>query len=78
MVPAVLALRAEGFAVTRREDGGQEQWRAESPDLLLIADDPLELLGLASLRMSRGTEWKASDRDIAEILEEYYGDATVE
>jgi hypothetical protein len=74
LIPAVLALREGGFDVSRHNDENQEEWRAERGDLLLVADDPLALLGLAALREQRGADWHANDAEIESILSEYYGD----
>ena len=54
VVPCVLALRAQGFAVSMKVINEREEWKAEKPDLVLRAEDPLGLLGLASLRKRRG------------------------
>jgi hypothetical protein len=56
LVPAVLALRERGFGVSREDREGREEWRAEQGDLLIVADDPLHLLGLAALREQRGPD----------------------
>ncbi len=71
LVPAVLALRALGFAVHRVIADGVEHWRAEKPGLTLVSDNPMALLGLAAMRKSRGANWKATDDEINDILSEY-------
>lgn len=67
-VPAVLALRAAGYIVTRTT---RDRWHAARPGLTLIADDPVELLGLAAMRDARGSDWRATDREIDSVLAEY-------
>lgn len=71
LVPAVLALRERGFIVSRRDSEGQEEWWAERSDLLLVAEDPLRLLGLAALREQRGSGWEAKDEEIKTFLNKY-------
>jgi hypothetical protein len=75
-VVCVLALRSQGFTVSRKVIEGHEEWRAERPDLVLIAADPVGLLGLASLRERRGREWRASDEEIDAFFQEFYPDST--
>jgi hypothetical protein len=74
-VPCVLALRSQGFTLSRKVIDGHEEWRAERPDLLLIADAPLSLLGLVSLRERRGRQWRASDEEIDAFFQEFYPDS---
>lgn len=69
LVPAVLALRQRGFCVSCDENG--DIWRAESEALLLVADDPLQLLGLMAMRDLRGAKWKASDVEIERTIREF-------
>jgi hypothetical protein len=71
-VPAVLALRQRGFGVSRHDQEGREEWRAERGDLSIVVDSPLHLLG-CGLREDRGTDWKAQDGEIEAVLSEYYG-----
>jgi hypothetical protein len=73
LFPAVLALRQLGFAVSLRREGDHEVWQAERDDLRLLADDPLALLGLATLRDQRGPDWAATDPEIQALLDEFYG-----
>ncbi len=70
-VPAVLTLRSLGFVVRREAQASHELWYAETPALTLMAKDPLSLLGLANLRSSRGTDWKATDREIEDVFCDY-------
>ncbi len=71
LVPAVLALRAAGFTVSREPRSDGEWWRAETDELELIAADPLTLLGLAAMRRNRGADWKATDAEIDAVIREY-------
>jgi hypothetical protein len=75
-VPCILALRSQGFTVSMTIVAEHEEWRAERPDLVLVADDPLGLLGLASLRQHRGREWRASDQEIDVFSQEFYPNST--
>jgi hypothetical protein len=69
--PAILALRSQGFAVNRKELDDREMWSAYRDGLDLIADDPVQLLGLASMRAERGPDWKTSDEELTSILDEF-------
>ncbi|MEZ5980332.1 MAG: hypothetical protein R3F34_19265 [Planctomycetota bacterium] len=51
--------------------GTSEEWSAESNDLVLVADDPLQLLGLLLVRRTRGREWRAGDEEIDAVLKEF-------
>jgi hypothetical protein len=64
-VPAYLALRQAGF------DDENEQWVAAKSDIKLIAESPLELLGLW-LRKERGANWKATGEEIEAFLRLFY------
>lgn len=46
-------------------------WIAERPDIKLIADDPLTLLGLVVLAETQGENWQASDAEIEQFLSEH-------
>jgi hypothetical protein len=71
-VPAYLALRQAGFEVTStRVDDENEQWVAAKSDIKLIAESPLELLGLW-LRKERGANWKATGEEIEAFLRLFY------
>jgi len=45
LVPAILALRRQSFAVSLRQ-GALQEWVAERSNLTLLAQDPMQLLGL--------------------------------
>jgi hypothetical protein len=67
-VPAYLTLIELGYSVDRIDKDGEERWTAKKGTLQLMADCPLELLGLSLLRSERGSRWQASDNEIAEFL----------
>ncbi|MEL7360929.1 MAG: hypothetical protein AAFN13_02550 [Bacteroidota bacterium] len=71
LIPAILALRAMGYDVSRRYDGDQEWWKAETESLEFGAEDPLSLLGLVALRENRGAAWRASDAEIEAVMQEF-------
>ncbi|MEM6785782.1 MAG: hypothetical protein AAF624_18830 [Bacteroidota bacterium] len=71
LIPAILALRAMGYDVSRRYDGGREWWKAQTEMLEFGAEDPLSLLGLVALRERRGAKWRASDAEIDAVMQEF-------
>lgn len=74
LVPAYLALLARGYAVRRDEAaslGPEELWIAEDAHRVLMAGDPLTLLGLAAMVETRGEDWPASDEEIDRFLAEF-------
>lgn len=74
LAPALAALRAIGFSVSRDADG-LRLYRAESLQCSLSAEDPLILLGLAKLYEIRGRSWQPTDAEIAALLSMEGGDA---
>ncbi len=74
-VPAYLALIELGYSVDRVEKDGEEHWIAKKGTLQLMADCPLELLGLSLLRSERGSRWQAGDNEIDEFLKRFYPSA---
>jgi hypothetical protein len=74
-VPAYLALIELGYSVDRIDKDGEERWIAKKGTLQLMADCPLELLGLSLLRSERGPRWQASDSEIAEFLTRFHPSA---
>ena len=70
-VPAILLLRSLGFVVRREYREDTEHWFADRADLTLLADSPMSLLGLATMRSVRGAAWKAADAEIDTVLSEY-------
>ena len=74
-VPAYLALIKLGYSVDRIDKDGEERWIAKQGALQLMADCPLEFLGLSLLRSERGPRWQASNSEIAEFLcDDFLGD----
>jgi hypothetical protein len=71
-VPAYLTLIKLGYSVDRVDKDGEEHWIAKKGTLKLIADGPLELLGLCLLRSERGARWQAADDEIDGFLEQFY------
>ena len=74
-VPAYLTLITLGYSVDRIDLGGEEHWIATKGTLQLMANCPLELLGLSLLRSERGLHWRASDNEINEFLTRFYPSA---
>jgi hypothetical protein len=71
-VPAYLTLIELGYSVDRSDRNGNEHWIAKKGTLELMANGPLELLGLSLLRSERGPRWQASDNEINEFLRRFY------
>jgi hypothetical protein len=67
-VPAILLLEERGYVLTVKRSESVEHWVARRDDLELVADGPLELLGLAGLAEARGTSWRATDEQIEAAL----------
>jgi hypothetical protein len=68
MVPAILLLEERGYVVTVDRVGTDERWVARRGDTELLGEDPINLLGLASLAEARGDRWRATDDQIAAVL----------
>ncbi len=67
VLPSALAsLRGLGYAVSKTPDG--LLCRAENAECVLIAEDLLSLLGLATLRSLRGDAWLPADEEVEELL----------
>jgi hypothetical protein len=71
-VPAYLTLMKLGYDIDRREQGEAELWIAKKGTLQLVADSPLQLLGLALLYSERGPDWRAGDGEIEAFLARFY------
>lgn len=72
-VPAYLAIKSLGAEITREmRDEEAEWWIAVLYGCRFIAEGPLELLGLITMRRERGSNWKASDEQIEAFIETYY------
>lgn len=62
LVPAVLALESKGYVVGwNRYEVHRVNWHADGPLGHFGGSGPIELLGLISMRETRGENWKASD-----------------
>ena len=70
LVPAILALKDLGYTVSQQKQG-YPRWVAQLDHRQLLADDPVQLLGLALLRERRGQRWSASDDEVNAVLHEY-------
>ncbi len=72
-IPAYLVLIRDGFEVSASPGpDDSEQWIAKNADFKLIAESPLELLGLWSMRKERGSLWKANGEEIEAFLSRFY------
>jgi len=72
VVPAYLTLIKLGYAVDRIDGGAEESWIARKGALKLVANCPLELLGLCLLRSERGSSWQATGSEIDAFMRQYY------
>jgi hypothetical protein len=70
--PAYLTLVKLGYSVDRTYKDGGERWIAKKGTLQLVANCPLELLGLSLLRSERGPHWQADDSEIDKFLTRFY------
>lgn len=69
--PALAALKSAGFAVTVASSNGAGEvqlLQAENSAYRLIAEDALQLLGLAKLVEVRGNSWLPEDSEVEEFL----------
>jgi len=62
---ALECLQRLGFIVSLSRN---RQWQATSAECVLIADDPLALLGLAKFYELRGNDWLPTDAEIEAYL----------
>lgn len=67
MAPALAVLQSMGYSVSR-EASGPRLYRAENEHCVLIAEDPLLLLGLAQVYEARGTSWQPTDEEVSALL----------
>lgn len=72
--PALAVLRELGYTVTR-EASGERLFRAKNANCLLLAEDPLRLLGLVKLYEIRGEQWRPTDSEVDDFLSMDGGDA---
>ena len=73
LVPALLVLEQQGWTV-EHEPESSAPWAATRRSRRILADDPLQLLGLATMSDVRGHVWRASDGEIADVLRRYHLD----
>ena len=66
--PALAVLKSMGYVVGKLPTD-QALLQATRPGVQLIAEDPLLLLGLASIAQARGENWRPSDSEIEALLE---------
>jgi hypothetical protein len=64
LAPALAVLRRMGYVVSRNGD----VYRADSETRRLLADDLLQLLGLAALLDERGAAWRPTDEEVDALL----------
>ena len=74
-VSAYLTLIDLGYSVDRIDKDGAEHWVANTGMQQLLAESPLELLGLSLLRSQRGPRWQADDTEIDAFLARFYPSA---
>jgi len=72
-VPCFLAIKSLGYEFSRTNPGKKnELWVAEKDGSKFVASNQLELLGLIYMRLLRGKDWKAEDKEIEKYLSSYY------
>jgi hypothetical protein len=71
VVPAYLAILSKGYEIEASE--GQNCLKATRGADSFLADDPITLLGLIAMAELRGTNWRASDREIDDYLMRFGG-----
>jgi hypothetical protein len=71
MVPAILLLEERGYVVNADPNATTWKWSARRGDVELVGDDPIALLGLATLAEARGEAWRATDEEIRSVLGRY-------
>jgi hypothetical protein len=70
LAPALAVLHRLGFQVSAMNSSmsGPPLLQAEDETCRLIAEDPLLLLGLATLVRQRGANWKPTDEEVTDLL----------
>lgn len=68
VVPTILLIRQLGYSLTIDKQKGL--FRAGNGGNSFEAEDPLMVLGLIKLIEMKGDNWKASDKEIEDILKE--------
>ncbi len=67
LAPALSVLREIGYDVSSLPEN-TPLLLAQSQKYRLIAEDPLQLLGLAMIASHRGPHWHPTDAEISELL----------
>lgn len=73
-IPAYLTIIDKGYKVKCKKNTDKpenEIWYAEKNGNEFTAGSPIELLGVVSMFEVRGSDWKASDKQVEEFLEKY-------
>ena len=72
-VPAYLAIIEMGYSISLLNESSEagSMWVAKKEETKFVASNPLELLGLITMRERRGLNWKASDREIDDYLAQF-------
>lgn len=65
LAAALSTLRQSGYTVTLTTEG----YRAENASASLLAEDLLQLLGLARLLEVRGVAWPPTDEEVQAVLD---------
>jgi len=69
MAPALAVLKGLGYDVSRHiSSNGTEEFHAHGLQAHLVAEDILQLLGLAALVRERGAQWLPSDPEVEALL----------
>ena len=67
LAPALAVLRDLGYVVSNISDGSL-LLQAENSQYRLVAEDTLQLLGLAYIAAHRGPDWPPSETEISDLL----------
>lgn len=71
LAPAILVLEAQGWQLEHSPHNQGARWIARRGIAELLGDDPLQLLSLAAITDTRGTDWEASDLEIDQVKRRY-------
>lgn len=72
MVPAVMTMRAKGYAVTSFWRDGEEHFAAEKDGNRFEAADPVAVLGLVAMYEVRGDALTPTDDEVDEFMRDYH------
>lgn len=67
LAPALITLRELGYIVSKVSDDSL-LLQAENGQYRLVAENTLQLLGLASIAAHRGPDWAPTDTEISALL----------